>query len=156
MSLQEIYQEVLLAHNEHPNNFFRMDKPSCQAHGNNPLCGDEISVYLELKENKIHQISFLGEGCAICRASASIMTEKLKGKAVVEAKREAQAFIDLLNDAQKPIPEDLGELAALLGVRNFPARIKCATLAWHTFIKALDGGDNATEACASNCHSCCF
>ena len=115
MSLQEIYQEVLLAHNEHPNNFFELQNASSKAHGHNPLCGDEISVFVELDGNNLKQISFTGQGCAICKSSASLMTEYLKGKPTDIAKKDALAFIELLNDPEKPAPEDLGELEALLG-----------------------------------------
>lgn len=156
MSLQEIYQEVLLAHNEHPNNFFELPNASSKAHGHNPLCGDEISVFLELDGNTLKQISFTGQGCAICKSSASLMTEYLKGKSVDVAKKDALAFIELLNDPEKAIPENLGEMEALLGVRKFPARLKCATLAWHTFLKALDNsedGNASSTSCA--CHNCC-
>lgn len=156
MSLQEIYREVLLAHNEHPNNFFELPNASSKAHGHNPLCGDEISVFLELDGNTLKQISFTGQGCAICKSSASLMTEYLKGKSADVAKKDALAFIELLNDPEKAIPENLGEMEALLGVRKFPARLKCATLAWHTFLKALDNsedGNASSTSCA--CHNCC-
>ena len=158
MSLQEIYQEVLLAHNENPNNFFKLENPSNQSHGNNPLCGDEISVFLNIKDDKIDEISFTGEGCAICKASASLMTIALKGLSIAKAAKKAEAFIELLSNDQIPIPKDLGEMEALLGVRKFPARLKCATLAWHTFLKALNNTDcNCSKSC--HCHkdhcSCC-
>ena len=158
MSLQEIYQEVLLAHNENPNNFFKLENPSNQAHGNNPLCGDEISIFLNIKENKIEEISFTGEGCAICKASASLMTIALKGMSTTDAEKKANAFIELLSNDKIPIPSDLGEMEALLGVRKFPARLKCATLAWHTFLKALHNTDcNCAKSCC--CHeghcNCC-
>ena len=156
MSLQEIYQEVLLAHNEHPNNFFEMPDAASKAHGHNPLCGDEISVFLDLEGNQLKQISFTGQSCAICKSSASLMTEYLKGKTADVAKKEALAFIELLNDPEKAVPENLGEMEALLGVRKFPARLKCATLAWHTFLKALehpDSGNIASESCSCQ-HNC--
>ena len=158
MSLQEIYQEVLLAHNEHPNNFFEMPNPTSMAHGHNPLCGDEISVYLNCDGNQLKQISFIGQSCAICKSSASLMTEYLKGKSTNVAKEDALAFISLLNQPEATVPENLGELEALLGVRKFPARLKCATLAWHTFLKALDHPEssNATSnACDGSSHCCC-
>ena len=158
MSLQEIYQEVLLAHNENPNNFFKLENPSHQSHGNNPLCGDEISVFLKIKDNKIEAISFTGEGCAICKASASLMTVALKGLQTLEAEKKAKDFIELLSNDQIPIPSDLGEMEALLGVRKFPARLKCATLAWHTFLKALNnaGCQEAKSCCCHKGHcSCC-
>lgn len=158
MSLQEIYQEVLLAHNEHPNNFFKLENPSHQSHGNNPLCGDEISVFLSIKDNKIEAISFTGEGCAICKASASLMTEALKGILISDAEKKAKNFIELLSNDQLPVPSDLGEMEALLGVRKFPARLKCATLAWHTFLKALHNTDchcDKSSTCQKGHCSCC-
>ena len=156
MSLQEIYQEVLLAHNEHPNNFFEMPDAALRAHGHNPLCGDEISVFLDLDNNKLKQISSTGQSCAICKSSASLMTEYLKGKSAKVARKDALAFIELLNHPEQAVPEHLGELEALLGVRKFPARLKCATLAWHTFLKALDHPDDesaASESCSCQ-HNC--
>ena len=155
MSLQEIYQEVLLAHNEHPNNFFEMPDATSSAHGHNPLCGDEISVFLDLEGNKVKKISFQGQSCAICKSSASLMTEYLKGKTTDIAKKDALAFIELLNDPEKAVPENLGEMEALLGVRKFPARLKCATLAWHTFLKALDHPCESNAASCSCQHNCC-
>ena len=157
MSLQEIYQEVLLAHNEHPNNFFEMPEATSKACGHNPLCGDEISVFLNFDKDKINQISFTGQSCAICKSSASLMTEHLRGKTVENAKRDALAFIELLNHPEQAVPEHLGELEALLGVRKFPARLKCATLAWHTFLKALEQsseGKSVPESCSCQ-HNCC-
>lgn len=156
MSLQEIYQEVLLAHNEHPNNFFEIPDTASKAHGHNPLCGDEISVFLDLDGDKLKQISFSGQSCAICKSSASLMTEYLKGKTAEVAKKDALAFIELLNNPEQAVPGDLGELEALLGVRKFPTRLKCATLAWHTFLKALehsDEGNTTSEACSCQ-HNC--
>ena len=135
MSLQEIYQEVLLAHNENPNNFFKLENPSHQSHGNNPLCGDEISVFLKIKDNKIEAISFTGEGCAICKASASLMTVALKGLQTLEAEKKAKDFIELLSNEQIPVPTDLGEMEALLGAsaRYATANIEALKqLAWNT------------------------
>lgn len=157
MSLQEIYQEVLLAHNEHPNHFQVLEHASHQAYGTNPLCGDELTVYVRIKDNKIEAISFTGQGCAICKASASIMTEELLGKTVEAATQEAKDFIELLSDETRPTPENLGEREALLGVRKFPARLKCATLAWHTFLKTLNVAsemDNSAGATCSTGHCC--
>lgn len=159
MSLQEMYQEVLLAHNENPNNFRAIENASCSAQGNNPLCGDEITVYLQFQDGKISDISFLGQGCAICKASASLMTSRLLGLNKAEAEKVAQDIIQLINDDTQPIPEDLGELEAILGVRKFPARIKCATLAWHTFLKALQGKGScnckSSQACPQCSGHCC-
>lgn len=155
MNLQDIYQEILLAHNESPNNFSAMPDATHFAKGHNPLCGDEITVYLKLNGNRIEAISFLGEGCAICKASGSMMTVALNQLEDQEAFQKVKAFIALLSDNQLPVPENLGELEALLGVRKFPARLKCATLAWHAFLKALHGPrENRKPGCCST-HSCC-
>ena len=154
-----MYQEVLLAHNENPNNFRAIENASCSAQGNNPLCGDEITVYLQFQDGKISDISFLGQGCAICKASASLMTSRLRGLNGAEAEKVAQDIIQLINDDTQPIPKDLGELEAILGVRKFPARIKCATLAWHTFLKALQKKSSCnckpTQACPRCSGHCC-
>ena len=155
MSLEEIYQEVLLSHNEHPNNFEILSDATHQAHGHNPLCGDEISIFVLVNQEKIEKISFQGEGCAICKASASLMTESLKGLSIKAAKEKSQQFIQLLNDEKHPIPNDLGEIEALLGVRKFPARLKCATLAWHTFLSALEGKQSCEHTCGSCSGNCC-
>ena len=156
MSLQDIYQEVLLAHNEHPNNFKALEKPSYRACGNNPLCGDQLSVFVNVEEDIVKNVTFTGEGCAICKASASLMTLRLESRKLEDAINEAKHFIKVLSDEKETIPQDLGELEALLGVRKFPARLKCATLAWHTFLKAFENkGDNSH--CNSGCHkgNCC-
>lgn len=155
MSLQEIYQEVLLAHNEHPNHFCALEDANRQAEGKNPLCGDEVTVYVRIKDGKVDAVTFTGQGCAICKASASIMTETLTGKTVEEARKEAEVFIALLSDETLPLPDNLGEREALLGVRKFPARLKCATLAWHTFLKALTGQAQEGKLSATHCVSGC-
>ena len=153
MSLQDIYQEVLLAHNENPNNFRVLDNPSHSAHGSNPLCGDELNVYVNVHEGIVKELAFSGQGCAICKASASLMTQSLEGKTTEQAIKEAKDFIALLNDKNQTAPKNLGEREALLGVRKFPARLKCATLAWHTFLKAMHA--NANCQCNSNNKNCC-
>ncbi len=155
MSLQDIYQEVLLEHNDNPHNFCVLEHPSHQAYGNNPLCGDELTIHVQIEANVIRALSFTGEGCAICKASASLMTLTLEGKTITEATQMCRAFIALLNDDTLPIPSDLGEREALLGVRKFPARLKCATLAWHTFLKALSNPDGKcfckSKGCCGHC-----
>jgi len=156
MSLQDIYQEVLLAHNEHPNNFKALEEPSYEAFGNNPLCGDQLNVFVHVDEGVVKNVTFTGEGCAICKASASLMTLRLEGRELENAVNEAKQFIKLLSDENETIPQDLGELEALLGVRKFPARLKCATLAWRTFLKAIDSKNDGCR-CDSSCHKvgCC-
>lgn len=149
--LQELYQQIILDHNKHPRNHRRIDAPTHMAHGHNPLCGDEVNVYLDLMDGVIEDISFDGEGCAISRASASLMTELLKGKTLAEAEQQVADLSELLGEEELPPMEELlvekGDLAALSGVRKFPARIKCASLAWRAFSAAVKGqGKISTEA----------
>ena len=150
-----MYREVLLAHNEQPHHFYALPQPTHAAHGHNPLCGDEITVHLRIESDRIKEISFTRQGCAICKASASLMTLRLEGLSVTDAEKDAQGILKWLNDATAEQPDNLGELEALLGVRKFPMRIKCATLAWHAFLKALnnptsDGGGGSTCGCCGN------
>ncbi len=144
--MQELYQEIILDHNKRPRNFRRLDDHTHHADGHNPLCGDEIEVFIKVEDGRIADITFQGEGCAISKASASLMTSSLKGRTIEEAHREFGYVIDLLT-AKEERPVDLGELgdlAALQGVRQFPARIKCATLSWHALEAALKGSSNAS------------
>jgi len=140
--LRELYQQVILDHNKSPRNFRKIENPSFYLEGYNPLCGDNITIYLQLDENDIiKDISFLGSGCAISKASASLMTSLLKGKTKQEAKKLFEKFHKLITskiDEEFDL-EDLGKLAVFSGVREFPARVKCASLAWHTMVNALDG-----------------
>jgi nitrogen fixation NifU-like protein len=140
--LRELYQQVILDHNKSPRNFRIIENPTLSLEGNNPLCGDSINVYLQLEANHIiKDISFQGSGCAISKASASLMTSMLKGKTVDEAKNLFQKFHHLVTakiDEEVDLKE-LGKLAVFSGVREFPARVKCASLAWHTMINALEG-----------------
>lgn len=138
--LRELYQQVILDHNKSPRNFRRIEHPSNFAEGYNPLCGDNIDIFLNIDENGIIQdISFQGSGCAISKASASLMTSILKGKSIEEARQLFNKFHDLVTDklGDNPDIEDLGKLAVFAGVREFPARVKCASLAWHTMLNAL-------------------
>jgi nitrogen fixation NifU-like protein len=137
--LRELYQQVILDHNKSPRNFRKIDKHTNFAEGFNPLCGDNVNIYLILDEDKIVDISFQGSGCAISKASASLMTSILKGKTVEEAEKIFNKFHLLVTDklGDNPDIEDLGKLAVFAGVREFPARVKCASLAWHTMINAL-------------------
>lgn len=146
--LFELYQEIILDHNKRPRNFRAMEDHTHCAEGNNPLCGDEISVFVKLEGDRIADISFQGEGCAISRASASLMTTELKGKTVDEAKEELARVTGMFKgDDETPVSlEDYGNIASLSGVRRFPARIKCATLAWHALDAAIEGkGEASTE-----------
>ncbi len=137
-NLRELYQQVILDHNKNPRNFRAMEKPDGFAHGNNPLCGDQIDVYLKLKDGMVEDVSFCGKGCAICTSSASMMTMALKGRSVEEAHALFESFHHALTE-DGPSPDDvpLGKLEVLKGVRDYPVRVKCATLAWHTFDAAL-------------------
>jgi nitrogen fixation NifU-like protein len=138
--LRELYQQVILDHNKAPRNFRKIEDASNCAEGYNPLCGDNVTVYMKIDENNVIQdISFQGSGCAISKASASLMTSMLKGKTVEEAEKLFNNFHDLVTDKLGDTPnlENLGKLAVFAGVREFPARVKCASLAWHTMINAL-------------------
>lgn len=137
--LKELYQQVILDHNKAPRNFRKIDHPSKFAEGYNPLCGDKIDIYLHFDNDHIDDISFQGSGCAISKASASLMTSMLKGRTRKEAEELFNRFHDLVTDklGDNPEIEDLGKLAVFAGVREFPARVKCASLAWHTMMNAL-------------------
>ena len=143
--LKDLYQEVIVDHNRDPRNFGRMDNADRIAEGFNPLCGDRLNLYLKLDDNRIADVRFDGNGCAISVASASLMTDALKGKTISEAETMFNDFHQLLTD-DKPHDiqraEHLGKLAALLGVKHYPTRVKCATLCWHTLHSALE--DNKT------------
>jgi len=138
--LRELYQEVILDHNKHPRNFKKLDPYSHHAKGHNPLCGDKLELYLNVVDDVIQDISFVGSGCAISTSSASLMTQFLKGKTLAEAYIFFEQFHDLvtglpLSDATLT---GLGKLAVFAGVQEFPARVKCASLSWHTLINALE------------------
>lgn len=138
--LRELYQEVILDHNKSPRNFRAIEHPTNFAEGYNPLCGDNINIFLIVNdEGIIEDISFQGSGCAISKASASLMTSILKGKTIEEAENVFEKFHELVTDklGDNPNIDDLGKLAVFAGVREFPARVKCASLAWHTMISAL-------------------
>ena len=137
--LRELYQEVILDHNKNPRNYRKISGYSHFAEGDNPLCGDHIDVYLSVKNEVITDISFMGKGCAISKSSASLMTEELKGKSLIEAHEVFRKFHQLVTSEINSFPElnDLGKLEVFAGVKEFPLRIKCASLAWHTFNAAL-------------------
>lgn len=137
VELRELYQEVIIEHNRDPHNHYCMEDANSQANGFNPLCGDKITVYLKIEKNIINAVSFLGRGCAISQASASLMTDVLCGKTMEEAHAIFEQFHTLLTSDEEAAPA-LGKLVVLAGVRAFPARVKCATLAWHTFEAALN------------------
>jgi nitrogen fixation NifU-like protein len=139
--LRDLYQEVILDHNRHPRNFRALPGANRAAVGHNPLCGDRLQVFLHIVDDRIQGISFEGSGCAISTASASLMTEALKGKTVAEAHTLFESFHELLTLGSDD-PGRLGKLAVLAGVREFPIRVKCATLAWHTLEAALEQRDH--------------
>jgi nitrogen fixation NifU-like protein len=137
--LRELYQEVILDHSRRPRNFGALDSANCSAEGHNPLCGDEIRVAVRLDGDAITDVCFEGQGCAISTASASLMTESLKGKTRADAEQLFDRFHAVLTGEAPPDPAELGKLAVMGGVCEFPLRVKCATLAWHTLRAALDG-----------------
>jgi nitrogen fixation protein NifU and related proteins len=137
--INELYQETILDHSKKPRNFRLLEDANRKAEGYNPLCGDRCKVFLKENDGVIDKVTFQGSGCAISTASASLMTEALKGKTVAEADALLAKFHELLTTDQQS-PKDLGKLAVFSGVREFPARVKCATLAWHTLRAALRGG----------------
>ena len=148
--LRELYQEVILDHNKKPRNFRVLEEADHQAEGHNPLCGDNVTVYLQMDGDTIRDIAFQGSGCAISKASASLMTTALKGKTQAEAEVIFARFHDLVTGQRDGAEDDeaLGKLAVFSGVREYPARVKCASLAWHTLHSALDEGGRmvTTEA----------
>jgi len=139
--LAELYQEVILDHNRKPRNFRSLTHPTRTAEGHNPLCGDHVTVQVEVGDGVIRDIAFQGSGCAISKAAASMMTTALKGKPVQEAEEAFHRFHRMVTEAAAPeeIEAALGKLAVFAGVREFPARVKCATLPWHTVHAALSG-----------------
>jgi len=138
--LRDLYQEVILDHNKRPRNFRVIEPSTHHADGHNPLCGDQVTVYLDVHDGIIQDIAFQGSGCAISSASASLMTEALKGKPIAEVEPLFEEFHDVVMGSSEPSPH-LGKLAVLAGVRDFPGRVKCATLAWHALRAALEQRD---------------
>jgi nitrogen fixation NifU-like protein len=145
MELGELYREVILDHNRHPRNFGRLDPHDAEAKGHNPLCGDRLTITLRREGERIADVAFEGHGCAISTASASMMTEAVKGKSRAQVESLFKRVHALLTDPHAS-SADLGKLAALSGVREFPARVKCATLAWHTLNAALAQANAADAA----------
>jgi nitrogen fixation NifU-like protein len=139
MELGDLYRDVILDHNRRPRNFGSLPPPAHLAHGHNPLCGDRLTVYATLADGVLRDVGFEGSGCAISVASASLMTEAVKGRSRAEVEHLFTIVHDLLTRADAPVPPELGKLAALSGVRGFPARVKCASLCWHTLNAALEG-----------------
>jgi nitrogen fixation NifU-like protein len=140
MDLKELYRDVILDHNRQPRNFGRIDGTDAQADGHNPLCGDRLTVFVRLNGEQVEDIRFEGKGCAISTASASLMTEAVKGKDRAAIQSLYDKVHELLTQQDAPTDASLGKLAALSGVREFPARVKCASLCWHTLNAALAHG----------------
>ena len=143
--LRDLYQQVILDHNRQPRNCYVMDCSNRSADGHNPLCGDTVKVYLRIEDGLIEEISFQGAGCAICTASTSLMTESVKGKTVEEVTHLFNEFHDMLTGVADEQGLELGKLKVFEGVREYPVRVKCATLAWHTLKAAMDNDDEAVS-----------
>jgi nitrogen fixation protein NifU and related proteins len=145
--LRELYQELILEHSKAPRNFGELKAANHQAEGYNPLCGDQFTVYLDVEGDSIRDIRFHGSGCAISKASASMMTQSVKGKTLAEAEELFRRFHELLTTEQSVNGDrdKLGKLMVFSGVREFPVRVKCATLAWHTLQAALEGGEKTVS-----------
>ncbi len=149
--LRDLYQEVILDHGRHPRNHRRLDPPARHAKGDNPMCGDRVEVWLRVGEgDRIEDASFLGRGCAVCIASASLMTELVRGKTTAEARALSNAFrtfarTGICPECGSALEEDLERLRPLSGVADYPSRVKCATLAWHALDAALAGESFASS-----------
>ena len=137
--LRDLYQEVIFDHNRHPRNYGVLAHPTKVAQGHNPLCGDQLTLYLTVSDGVVSDVSFQGQGCAISTASASLMTEAVKGKPIDEVEKLFAAFHSMLTEDQAAGRPDMGKLEVFEGVREYPARVKCATLAWHTLHNAVLG-----------------
>lgn len=147
-ALRELYQEVILDHSRHPRHYGAMEHASHKAEGYNPLCGDKVIVYLQLDaDGRVADIKFEGKGCAISQASASMMVDMLKGRTGAEADQLMQGFLHLVKgeDASGLAEDDRERLEVMGGISEFPMRVKCATLAWHTYKNAVEEGKNAVE-----------
>ena len=147
MELKELYQEIILDHAKNPRNKGKCEGYNHDAKAHNPLCGDKVHIYLRLnKDKKVENLSFEGEGCAISLASASILTDIIKGKDFITAKKITNDFLNVIKDEKSISTDSLNEdqkttIMSLSGVKEFPMRVKCATMAWHTFISALEGNE---------------
>lgn len=144
--LSELYQQVILDHNKKPRNFHKLEEANRFAEGYNPLCGDQLTVYLKLDDEVVTDISFEGSGCAISKAAASMMTQSVKGKSKEEAETLFDEFHRMVTGEldEEATPNSLGRLTIFSGVRDYPARVKCASLSWHTMLAALKGESMAS------------
>ena len=142
--LRDLYQEVIIDHSKRPRNFRELGNDAHKAEGYNPLCGDEVTVYVDVEDDVVKDVTFKGSGCAISTASASVMTETLKGKSRADAEKLFHTFHDLVTGkSEDDSVGHLGKLAVFAGVSEFPTRVKCAVLCWHTLRAALEGHDEA-------------
>ncbi len=141
--IRDLYRRTVIDHSQHPRNFRRLADASATAEGHNPLCGDKITVYLRVGDDSIDEIGFEGVGCAIALASASIMTERVAHKTTAEARRDIESVMRQFDRGEAGAAPAEGDMAALSGVRSYPSRIKCATLAWKTLAAALAGDNQA-------------
>jgi nitrogen fixation NifU-like protein len=137
MNLRDLYQEVIVDHNRNPHHHYEIENPDCFAQGFNPLCGDKINLFLKMENDRIVDVGFIGNGCAISTASASLMTDALVGKSINEANDLFTSFHEAIVENKTDSCKNLGKLAVFEGVKAFPSRVKCATLAWHTLQAAL-------------------
>jgi nitrogen fixation NifU-like protein len=143
--LRELYREVILDHNRHPRNFGELADADRVVEGVNPLCGDRLTLYVKLAGDKIEDIAFKGTGCAISVASSSLMTERVKGRSVADSMTLFEKIHEMLTGASMPSADELDKLVALAGVREYPSRVKCASLGWHALHSALAGSDEAVS-----------
>ena len=141
--LSDLYQQVILDHCKHPRNFHEMPEATCSAQGRNPLCGDQLKLFVNLEGDTIKDISFIGSGCCISKASASLLTDNLKGKSKADVEKLFDQVRDMVTTGE--VKGDVGKLAVFAGVYKFPARVKCAILAWHAVKAALQGGGEAVS-----------
>src|SRR3990170_3668051 len=153
MALDDLYRELILEHYSHPRNRGELPDPDIKVEGANPLCGDELSIYVKLRDGKIADVRFVGRGCSISQASASMMTGQIKGKTVEEARRLSGRFKAMMH-GETVSEDELGDLMALQGVRKFPVRVKCATLSWVALEQGMDelGGRGKIASKATSEH----
>lgn len=137
--LTDLYQQVILDHSRAPRNFRKMDSATAESEGHNPLCGDNVRIFVRVTGGRVEDISFQGSGCAISKASASLMTDALRGRTVEEVKAVFHTVRELVTTGQGGDSSELGKLAVFAGVHKFPARVKCAILPWHAVLAAVDG-----------------
>jgi nitrogen fixation NifU-like protein len=142
--LDELYRDIILDHYRNPRHRGSLTGPSASHEGLNPLCGDEVTVDIALRNSRIEDIAYRGSGCSISQSSASMMTEAVAGKSVDEVRQVIHSFTEMMRGSDEIDPEELGDLEAMAGVRKFPVRVKCATLAWHTLDEALDEATTAS------------